>query len=60
MAEDKNRISVNDFEKPILNTRIQYMDENDNKIKGRKGFLFNNFQNERARIVCTYFIIYNL
>ena len=29
MAEDKNRISINDFEKPIMNTRIQYIDEND-------------------------------
>lgn len=54
MAEDKNRILVNDFRKPILNTRIQYIDENDTKIKGRKGFLFNSFESEKARIVCTY------
>lgn len=59
MAEDHNRIKVNDFKKPIINTRIQYIDENDTKIKGRKGFLFNSFQNEKARLVYKYIHIYN-
>jgi hypothetical protein len=54
MAQDKNRIQVNDYANPIINSRIKYIDENDKKIKGRKGFLFGSFVNERERIVCIF------
>ena len=59
MAQDKNRIQVNDYANPIINSRVKYADENDKKIKGRKGFLFGSFVNERERIVCISLCLYN-
>ena len=50
MAEENPRIEINDFTKPIVNSRIQYLEENDNKIKGRKGLLFGSFINEKERV----------
>ena len=50
MAENSPKIEIKDFTKPIINTRIRYLEENDKKIKGRKGFLFGGFVNEKERI----------
>ena len=50
MAENSPKIEIKDFTKPIINTRIRYLEENDKKIKGRKGFLFGSFVNEKERI----------
>lgn len=50
MAEENPRIEINDFTSPIVNSRIQYLEENDNKIKGRKGLLFGSFINEKERV----------
>ena len=50
MAENSPKIEIKDFTKPIINTRLRYLEENDKKIKGRKGFLFGSFVNEKERI----------
>ena len=50
MAEENPKIEINDFNSPIEDTRLQYLDENDKLIKGRKGFLFAGFKNEKERI----------
>ena len=50
MADANNRVKITDFTTPIINTRERYLLENDNKIKGRKGFLFGSFKTEKERI----------
>ena len=50
MAEENPKIEINDFNSPIEDTRLQYLEENDNLIKGRRGFLFAGFKNEKERI----------
>ena len=50
MAEENPKIEINDYNSPIKDTRLQYLDENDKLIKGRKGFLFAGFINEKERI----------
>lgn len=53
MSQDKQRILIKDHPSPITNSRIKYIEENDKKIKGRKGFLFGSFKTEKERIVYT-------
>ncbi len=50
MAEENPKIEIKDFNSPIEDTRLQYLEENDNLIKGRRGFLFAGFKNEKERI----------
>ena len=50
MADANNKVKITDFTTPIINTRERYLLENDNKIKGRKGFLFGSFKTEKERI----------
>ena len=50
MAEENPKIEINDYHSPIKDTRLLYLDENDKLIKGRKGFLFAGFINEKERI----------
>ena len=50
MAEENPKIEINDYNSPIKDTRLLYLDENDKLIKGRKGFLFGGFKNEKERI----------
>jgi hypothetical protein len=52
-------IQINQFLSPVENTRMQLIEEENDKIKGRRGFIFKGFKTERQRIVNLkfYFII---
>lgn len=54
MAISKDPICYKDIPKPILNTRLKYLEENKGKIKGTNGFLYRGYKNEKERIVSDY------
>ena len=43
-------IVITDYEEPVDNTRKLFLEEENQKIKGKKGFVFTNFQTEKERI----------
>lgn len=43
-------ITINDVSSPIENTRKSFLDEENQKIKGKKGFVFSNYITERERL----------
>lgn len=44
-------IQINQFISPIESTRKQLIEEENQKIKGRRGFTFKGFKTEKQRIV---------
>ena len=44
-------VKIKDYSTPIVNVRQNFMDEEMDKIKGKKGFIFKSFQTEKDRIV---------
>lgn len=50
MAEGNPKIIIKDYNSPIEDTRLKYLDETDQLIRGRRGFLFGGFKNEKERI----------
>ena len=50
MAEENPKIIIKDYNSPIEDTRLKYLDETDQLIRGRRGFLFGGFKNEKERI----------
>lgn len=44
-------IKVKEFIHPIENPRLEFFQEEDVKIKGRRGFIFKGFKTEKERIV---------
>lgn len=51
MATSNYSLPKKNEDKPILNTRMKYMEETKDKIKGRRGFLFFGYKSEKERIV---------
>lgn len=54
MATSEFSLPPKNVDKPVLNTRLQYIQEMKDKIKGRRGFLFFGYQSEKDRIVIKY------
>ncbi len=44
-------INIKDYTSPIDNVRQKFMEDQNEKIKGKKGFIFKSFQTEKDRIV---------
>lgn len=52
MAQPQPKIVVKDYISPIESTRKKLMDEEYDKIQGRRGFVFKGYKTEKERIVC--------
>lgn len=50
MALNGPKVIVKDYKSAVQNSRMAYLDETSDKIKGRKGFLFGGFKSEKQRV----------
>ena len=50
-------VKIKDYTSPILNVRQNFMEDEIDKIKGKKGFVFKSFQTEKDRIVLFFKIL---
>lgn len=44
-------VKIKDYNNPIDNVRQKFMEDQNEKIRGKKGFVFKSFQTEKERIV---------
>ena len=44
-------VKIKDYSSPIINVRQRFMEDEVDKIIGKKGFIFKSFQTEKDRIV---------
>ena len=47
-------VKIKDYSSPIMNVRQRFMEDQIDNIKGKKGFVFKSFQNEKDRIVLSF------
>lgn len=50
MALNGPNVTIKDYKSAVQNSRMAYLEETSDKIKGRKGFLFGGFKSEKQRI----------
>ena len=50
MATSDPKVVIKDYKNPVESSRMQYLDETSDLIKGRKGFLLGGFKSEKQRI----------
>lgn len=51
MASSNKPIRIKDFQSPVETTRKALMDEEADRIKGRRGFILKGFKTEKERLV---------
>ena len=51
MASSNEPIRIKDFSSPVETTRKVLMDEEADKIKGRRGFILKGFKTEKEKLV---------
>ena len=50
MALNGPKVIIKDYKSAMQNSRMAYLEETSDKIKGRKGFLFGGFKSEKQRV----------
>ena len=50
MATSEPKVVIKDYKNPVESSRMQYLDETSDLIRGRKGFLLGGFKSEKQRI----------
>jgi hypothetical protein len=45
------KVIVKDYVSPVESTRKEFLEEGNEKIQGRRGFIFKGFKTEKERIV---------